>query len=55
MGHNARNDEIRDPHWTSTMRRAARGRHITKTKFIERLLAVIIKDGLIDAVLDDRE
>jgi hypothetical protein len=35
--------------------RAARGRHTTKIEFIERLLAVIIKDGLIDALLDDRE
>jgi hypothetical protein len=33
--------------------RAARGRHITKTEFIEKLLTV--KDGLIDALLDDRE
>jgi hypothetical protein len=35
--------------------RAARGRHITKTEFIERLLTVVVKDGLIDALLDDRE
>ena len=35
--------------------RAARGRHTTKTEFIERLLAVIIKDDLIDAPLDDRD
>jgi hypothetical protein len=35
--------------------RAARGRHTTKTEFIERLLAVIVNDGLINAVLDDRE
>jgi hypothetical protein len=35
--------------------RAARGRHTTKTEFIERLLTVIVKDGLIDALLDDRE
>jgi hypothetical protein len=35
--------------------RAARGRHITKTGFIEKLLTVIVKDGLIDALLDDRE
>jgi hypothetical protein len=35
--------------------RAARGHHTTKTEFIERLLTVIVKDGLIDALLDDRE
>ena len=35
--------------------RAARGRHTTKTEFIERLLTVIVKDDLIDALLDDRE
>jgi hypothetical protein len=35
--------------------RAARGRHITKTEFIKRLLTVIVQDGLIDALLDDRE
>ena len=35
--------------------RAARERHTTKTEFIERLLTVIVKDGLIDALLDDRE
>ena len=35
--------------------RAARGRHTTKTEFIERLLTVIVKDSLIDALLDDRD
>ena len=35
--------------------RAARGRHTTKTEFIERLLTVIVKDDLIDALLDERE
>jgi uncharacterized protein (DUF1778 family) len=35
--------------------RAARGRHITRTEFIERLLAVIVKDGLVDTLMDDRE
>ena len=34
--------------------RAARERHITETKFIEQLLTVIVKDDLIDALLDDR-
>jgi hypothetical protein len=33
--------------------RAARGRHITRTEFIEKLLAVIVRDHLIDALLDD--
>jgi hypothetical protein len=33
--------------------RAARERHTTKTEFIEKLLAVIVKDDLIDALLDD--
>jgi hypothetical protein len=33
--------------------RAARGRCTTRAEFIERLLAVIIKDSLIDALLDD--
>ena len=35
--------------------RAARERHVTRTELIEKLLAVIVKDGLIGAVLDDRE
>ena len=35
--------------------RAARGRHTTKTEFIERLLTVIVKDDLIDALLDERD
>jgi hypothetical protein len=35
--------------------RAARARHTTKTEFIEKLLAVIVQDGLIDALMDDRE
>jgi len=35
--------------------RAARERHTTKIEFIEKLLTVIVKDGLIDALLDDRE
>jgi uncharacterized protein (DUF1778 family) len=35
--------------------RAARGRHTTKTEFIERLLTVIVRDGLIDALLDECE
>jgi hypothetical protein len=33
--------------------RAAHERHTTKTEFIEALLTVIVKDGLIDALLDD--
>ncbi|MGC1793758.1 MAG: hypothetical protein WA753_20335, partial [Pseudolabrys sp.] len=35
--------------------RAARGRHTTKTEFIERLLTVIVEDDLIDALLDERD
>jgi hypothetical protein len=35
--------------------RAARERHTSKTEFIERLLTVIVEDGLIDALLDDRD
>jgi hypothetical protein len=35
--------------------RAAHERHVTKTEFIEKLLAVIVHDALIDALLDDRE
>jgi hypothetical protein len=35
--------------------RAARGRHMRKNEFIEKLLGVLIHDQLIDAVLDDHK
>jgi hypothetical protein len=46
---------VRAPDVHDAIVRAARGRHITRTEFIERLLSVVVHDGLIDAVLDDRE
>jgi hypothetical protein len=41
------------PNVAAAIARAARERHMLRTELIEKLLSVVVKDKLIDAVTDD--